>query len=67
MIAIQVNGRERQVPDGITVAGLLDELEVDRRGVAVERNERIVPRDEMEETPLGEGDVVEIVQFVGGG
>jgi thiamine biosynthesis protein ThiS len=64
---IEVNGEERQVPEGLTVAGLLEELEVDRRRVAVERNRRVVPREEMADATLAEGDVVEIVQFVGGG
>lgn len=66
-IELRVNGNARAVAPGLTVAELLEELEVDGRRVAVERNERIVPRDERPRTELEDGDVVEIVQFVGGG
>lgn len=66
-VEIQLNGEPRTVPGGTTVAGLLEALDVDGRRVAVERNRRIVPRDERAETALEAGDVVEIVQFVGGG
>lgn len=64
---LRVNGDRRTVRRGLTVAGLLDELGVDRRRVAVEHNRRVVPREEMEEAELEAGDELEIVQFVGGG
>jgi thiamine biosynthesis protein ThiS len=35
--------------------------------VAIELNREIVPRDQWPQTPLHEGDRLEIVQFVGGG
>lgn len=64
---VRVNGEDRSVPRGISVAGLLEELEVDGRRVAVERNREIVQREERDDVTLEPGDVVEIVQFVGGG
>lgn len=66
-MVVRVNGERRRVPRGLTVSGLLEELGVDGRRVAVERNRRVVPRDERDEVELEEDDEVEIVQFVGGG
>jgi thiamine biosynthesis protein ThiS len=62
-----VNGGALQVPAGITVAGLLGQLGLDRRKVAVERNEEIVVRSTYEATQLQAGDRLEIVHFIGGG
>ena len=50
-----------------TIADLVRELELAPEKVAVERNGEIVPRSTLEDAPLGEGDVLEIVHFVGGG
>ena len=62
-----VNGGPVQVPQGTAVAALLDRLGLDRRKVAVERNEEIVPRSIYEATVLTPGDRIEIVHFIGGG
>ena len=64
---IDVNGDERNVPEGTTIAGLLASLELEPGAVVVERNREIVPRDEVDEVTLEEGDRLEIVRFVGGG
>ncbi len=64
---IVVNGADREVVDGLTVVGLLDDLEIDRRYVAVERNREIVPRARHADTLLEEGDRLEVVTMVGGG
>lgn len=64
---ITVNGAPRQVPDGSTVAQLLALLQVHPQLVAVEVNVDIVARDRYVATVLREGDVVEVVQMVGGG
>jgi thiazole synthase len=50
-----------------TIADLVRELELLPEKVAVERNGEIVPRSTLAEAVLGEGDVLEIVHFVGGG
>lgn len=63
---IQVNGDMRDVA-AHTVLGLVEELGFDVRKVAVERNLAIVPRSLHAETPLEDGDRIELVQFVGGG
>jgi sulfur carrier protein len=64
---LTVNGAAMEVPEPITVRQLIERLGLDKGPVAVERNREVVPRAQHEATRLGEGDVVEIVHFVGGG
>jgi sulfur carrier protein len=64
---VRLNGELREIPDGVTVAGLLAHLKVKAQRVAVEVNEVVVTRDRYEAQQLGPGDSVEIVAFVGGG
>ena len=66
MPRIQVNGEDRTV-SADTILALVEELGLDVRKVAVERNLEIVPRSLHAPTALAEGDRVELVQFVGGG
>jgi len=63
---IQVNGEPREVA-AETVLALVEELGLDVRKVAVERNLEIVPRSLHGSTPVADGDRFEVVQFVGGG
>jgi len=67
LISIHLNGEARQVPEDITLAALVDWLELPADRVAVERNLEIVPRNQWSETMIGEGDRLEVVHFVGGG
>ena len=67
MIEIVVNGDVRRVPEGQTLTGLLQELELDPERVAIEMNRKIVKQPDWSGTVLGPGNRVEIVQFVGGG
>ena len=62
-----VNGERQDVPDGLTVRGLVEHLGLTDGPVAVECNREVVPRAEHATTALAAGDVVEIVHFVGGG
>jgi sulfur carrier protein len=64
---LTVNGEPKVVPDGLTVRGLIEHLGLTDGPVAVERNREVVPRAHHAGTPLTQGDVVEIVHFVGGG
>ncbi|HEX6859227.1 MAG TPA: sulfur carrier protein ThiS [Caulobacteraceae bacterium] len=63
---ITLNGEERQVGAG-DIGALVAELGLDTRKVAVERNLEIVPKSLYGQTPLAEGDRLEIVTFIGGG
>ena len=64
---IRLNGAPHELADRMPVTSLLDTLGIDPRRVAIEHNRRVVPRAEYASTLVGEGDEVEIVNFVGGG
>ncbi len=66
-LTLTLNGETRRVVAPVTVAGLLAQLGLDVRKVAVERNEAIVSRSLYEATELAGGDALEIVHFIGGG
>jgi thiamine biosynthesis protein ThiS len=64
---IKLNGEKKDIPDGLTIIGLLEFLKIQHQRVAVERNEMIVKKDRYGETFLAEGDAIEVVSFMGGG
>lgn len=64
---IRINGSDTEVAFGSTVGRLLDMLEIDTVGVAVEVNREIIPKRLLGTTFLSEGDRVEIVRMTGGG
>jgi len=66
-LAIQVNGEERRVPAGLSIAAMLTGLGLDPQRVAVERNLEVVPRTSLGDVRVEEGDLFEVVHFVGGG
>ena len=68
MITLMVNGAPRELERNSTVAGLLGTLKIDPRLVVVEHNRTILrDRTAYASLPLNDGDIVEIVHFVGGG
>ena len=62
-----LNGDPYDVPGPVTIAGLLERLDIDSRRVAVERNLVVLKRALFETTEVSDGDQIEIVNFVGGG
>jgi len=64
---VQLNGEAFELPDGTTVAELIDRLDLAGRRVAGELNLDIVPRSQHATTALCEGDQVEVVHAIGGG
>lgn len=66
-VELIVNGEGRQVPEGTTVAQLLEQLGLGGKFVAVEVNLEVVPRARHAEHRLADGDRLEIVTLVGGG
>ncbi len=64
---IQVNGESQTVPEGATVRTLIEQLGLTEGPVAVEVNRQVVPRAQHATHALAEGDVLEVVHFVGGG
>jgi len=66
-LSVRINGEERRLASGTSVAALMAELGLDARRIAVERNLAIVPRSTFAEVEVEDGDQFEIVHFVGGG
>jgi thiamine biosynthesis protein ThiS len=64
---LQLNGEQRDFPDGLSLAALVDHLGMKADRVAVELNLEIVSRTNWQATILKNGDKLEIVHFVGGG
>ena len=64
---VRVNGEDRKLAKGVSVAALLESMELDVNGIAVALNMEIVRRGEYGDTHLSDGDEVEIVRAVGGG
>lgn len=64
---LKINGENSPQAIGQTVAAYLDAHNIDIRTVAVERNEDILPKEKYGVTALQDGDVIEIVTFMGGG
>ncbi|MFP3943751.1 MAG: sulfur carrier protein ThiS, partial [Alphaproteobacteria bacterium] len=64
---ITINGESREFGRNLSVAALLEKLELDGRKIAVERNLEIVPRSAYGDVRLEDGDRLEIVHFIGGG
>jgi len=66
-ISLTVNGEPRRIAAGASIADLVRSLDLAPAKVAVERNGEIAPRSTLADAALAEGDVLEIVHFVGGG
>lgn len=67
MIDIRVNGEPHTIDDGLTLAALIERLQLAGKKVAIEQNGEIVPRSRFAETAIRAGDQLEIVVAVGGG
>jgi thiamine biosynthesis protein ThiS len=63
---LTINGESRTLPAG-TLGALVEQLGMKSDRVAIELNREIVPREQWAQTPLKDGDRLEIVHFVGGG
>ena len=66
-LSVRINGEQRRVAAGSTIAALVAEIGLDPARVAVERNLEIVPRSTLADVAVADGDAFEIVHFVGGG
>jgi sulfur carrier protein len=67
VIALIINGQPRSFPTPLNVAGLVEQLELQGKHIALERNGEIVPRSKFASLELSDGDALEIVVAVGGG
>jgi len=66
-VRITLNGEPYELDQPLSVQELLERLQIDPRRVAVEHNLVILKRHAFVTTLVGDGDTVEIVNFVGGG
>lgn len=64
---VVVNGTRQEVPPGMKLSQLLDQLKVRPERVAVEVNLNIIHRQQYNQVSLNDGDQIEIIGFVGGG
>lgn len=64
---ITINGSSVTLTHPMTVGGYLDLHQYQRARIAVELNYEILPKSKYDDTTLQDGDILEIVSFVGGG
>ncbi|MDD3419555.1 MAG: sulfur carrier protein ThiS [Candidatus Gastranaerophilales bacterium] len=64
---ITINGKEKEISANSTVADMLNELEVTGSMFVVEKNLKIVDKEDYSATQVQDGDVIELVGFFGGG
>jgi sulfur carrier protein len=67
VVNVVVNGEERTLASGVTVAALAAELGVGPSGVAVAVNDEVLPRSTWADVRLDEGDRVEVLGAMQGG
>ena len=67
MIELVINGEARSFPAPLTLAQLVEVLDLAGKRIAIEKNGEIVPRSQHASTPPASGDRLEIVVAVGGG
>lgn len=63
---VKINGTEQDAA-GITLAAWLNSADYHLEQIVVERNEAIVPKTQYSETVLEDGDIIEVISFMGGG
>ena len=66
-LRIHLNGEPRDVPADSTLGDLLKVFELPSQRIAIELNGEVVTRAKWPQTPVNEGDRIEVVHFVGGG
>jgi sulfur carrier protein len=64
---IRLNGDPYELDAPISIAALLERLNINPQLVAIEYNQAVIKRAKYAETTIEEGSEVEIVNFVGGG
>lgn len=64
---ICVNGTNQEIPNGSTLADLMELFQLKKKSIALELNRKVVDRTKFADTGLRDRDTVEIVHFVGGG
>jgi len=66
-VQVIINGERHALSEGLSLADLLRQLQLNQRRIAIEVNREIVARELYAAHTLADGDEIEIVHFVGGG
>jgi thiamine biosynthesis protein ThiS len=66
-VRVYLNGESKDVSESLTLADLVNELELPAQRIAVELNRTVIRRSEWANTEIAADDRIEIVHFVGGG
>jgi thiamine biosynthesis protein ThiS len=67
MMTIVLNGELRKIENEVSLDRLLDLFSLPRQRVAVELNRSVVRRADWPDRLVGDGDIIEVIHFVGGG
>ena len=67
MITLTVNGKRREASGPMSVPDYLAEIGVTQKAIAIAHNGAVIPRAELSNVTLRDGDALEIVRAVGGG
>ena len=67
MITLKVNGKSREIEDGLNLQSYLATIDVNMRFIAVGYNGQVVRKEDFGSVKLRPGDALEIVRPVGGG
>lgn len=66
-MVVTINGEKREVPERTTALALIQALQLNAQATIVQRNGDVLERSQYADTMIEEGDVLELVRFVGGG
>lgn len=66
-ISIKLNGETKKIADTPTLDLLLEHFSLPKQRIAIELNGQVVRRIDWNQTPVRDGDRIEVVHFVGGG
>ena len=66
-IQVFINGKKKFFSSNNTLISLLNFLEIEENGIAIEVNRIVIPKSQYKNTIVKNDDKVEIVQFIGGG
>lgn len=64
---VLINGKEKELAENLSIEKMLSAIDINREVVVIEYNEKILKKNEWAETFIKNGDIVEIISFVGGG
>lgn len=67
MVTIILNGEEKKIDSEVTLDRLLDLFSLPKQRVAVELNKAVVRKLDWESVQVNDGDLIEVIHFVGGG